>query len=541
MTTTEPSCEWDDWCDWSDCRLRNETVDEPDSPGGCMQTRTRDCPCSNCGVRDDMFEMRDCVCQVVPKLDTENSGSGNGNDIVIDDIPVDIPCDDILNCPDSPGSGVVPTVPTFDEQPLGNPLPTNAVTTMGSLEDTVPILTTVVVIPTTPPMSTPCDELEGSEPCDNSEPSGDSDSSGVPEPDCEEVPEAVTEAVPETTDCSDTEPTESSDIDESPDACNWNEWCGWSDCIGGAIPNCIQLRVRKCECPEQCPGDDLETKPCPCPECESDSPPTECSMDTTTFPPVLAPLLTTAAICDCSNPDILPELRTIASCECPLDVTPPMESTDCVDDNCLPTPACDEDVLEPSEPTEPTPICDTDCEDEESSGEPSGDDQPSGDDEPSGDEETSGEPEASGDDIDEPESEEVTTAPMDTDGSADDKDGSGDEVDCPEGVNCLPTPDCAETVVTPSTTLPPCITDDWVDWSTCSVTCTNGTDTGTRSRSRNCDNTDGDCSCPDDIEETQSCPEDISTPCRIFRIILFFLRKKLYLEPSYSQHYFRFL
>ena len=61
-----------------------------------------------------------------------------------------------------------------------------------------------------------------------------------------------------------------------------------------------------------------------------------------------------------------------------------------------------------------------------------------------------------------------------------------------------------------------CSVGSWEEWNSCSVTCNDGVDTGTRSRNRVCEEND-ECTCQDDVSETGSCPQEDMLPCTIIK------------------------
>lgn len=292
--------------------------------------------------------------------------------------------------------------------------------------------------------------------------------------------------------------------------CDWSEWCGWSDCVGGSVPNCFQVRVRKCECPNPCPGEDLEMRPCECTECKSDNPPPECDgapecdnkdeCDTPDCVPTTSvSIVTTPApqVCDCDKPDCPSE------CDCPPKTTPP--PCDCENPECPPECDCPQAVTTTTTTsttsttttttttstttttttTSSTIVTIPDYEGSTPDNEGSTEDCPEGDcpEEPCEEEEESGEgpesgdgPEDSGDGPEEPEEPEEC--------DCNDEDCPTTCIEAPEipDTDELPTPACDEDVPEPKPTLPPCQLDDWCPWGSCSISCSDNPeeDRGTR-------------------------------------------------------------
>ncbi|CBY39828.1 unnamed protein product, partial [Oikopleura dioica] len=238
--SSEPECEETvgPWCDWSECMQYED--DNPYFDGQCFQSRSRECLCGDC-ADEEVIETEPCDC---PKHEGPECGNddcspeGSG-----DDCPEG-------NCPD--GSGDDDEVPQVDTDCTeDSPCP--------PLDD---------VCPEGEPCDEPCtgdspcppvnDLCPEGEPCDES-PSGDCDNECDENTDCEDgsgglpIIELDTTPVPPPTTTSADEENSPCENDDDNGGCSWNEWCGWSECVGGGPPDCFRVRVRTCDCPTPCP------------------------------------------------------------------------------------------------------------------------------------------------------------------------------------------------------------------------------------------------------------------------------------------------
>ena len=309
---SEPECEetLGPWCDWSDCMEYED--DNPYFEGQCFQSRSRECLCGDC-ADEEVIETEPCPCPDDDAPECENDDcapEGSGSE----------PCPDD-NCPE--GSRESPEespedcddedeAPPADECPEGSPCNDDNECPEGS----------------------PCDDNEkapelpsgdgGDDECDEN--TGCDEGSGAPPViDLDTTPLPP----PTTTSAEETEPPCDNNDDTG---CSWNEWCGWSECVGGGPPDCFRVRVRTCDCPTPCPGEDIEKEPCPCPECSSDNPdrPPDCDADCTPGP------ATEVTPEDLTTPQIQEYLSTVPPTM--LTTAPPTDdftgSGDCDDDDC---------------------------------------------------------------------------------------------------------------------------------------------------------------------------------------------------------------
>ncbi|CAG5109987.1 Oidioi.mRNA.OKI2018_I69.chr2.g4444.t2.cds [Oikopleura dioica] len=320
----EPECEetLGPWCDWSDCMEYED--DNPYFEGQCFQSRSRECLCGDC-ADEEVIETEPCPCPDDDAPECENDDcapEGSGSE----------PCPDD-NCPE--GSGEAPEeapedcddekeAPPVDECPEGSPCNDKEECPEGSPCDENDEC----------PEGSPCDDDDeapelpsgdgGDEECDEN--TGCDEGSGAPpiiDLDTTPLPP------PTTTSAEETEPP----CDNNDNGgCSWNEWCGWSECVGGGPPDCFRVRVRTCDCPTPCPGEDIEKEPCPCPECSSDNPdrPPDCDADCTPGP------ATEVTPEDLTTPQIQEYLSTVPPTM--LTTAPPTDdfdgSGDCDDDDC---------------------------------------------------------------------------------------------------------------------------------------------------------------------------------------------------------------
>ena len=277
--------------------------DNPYFDGQCFQSRSRECLCGDC-ADEEVIETEPCDCPAPDCGEDDCSPDGSGDN-----------CPD-GNCPE--GSGEDDELPPVDTDcPEDSPCP--------PADD---------LCPEGEPCKPEAPELpsgDGDYDCD--ETTGCDEGSGGPpiiELDTTPVPPPTTTSADENPPC---------ENDDENGGCSWNEWCGWSECVGGGPPDCFRVRVRTCDCPTPCPGEDIEKEPCLCPECEGDNPdkPNECDAECTPTP------ATEVTPEDLSTPEIREYLSTVpptmfTTMPQAITTAPPgveiSGSGDCEDDDC---------------------------------------------------------------------------------------------------------------------------------------------------------------------------------------------------------------